>query len=163
MCYPVARKVNTMRDLPAARWATCPGMSARLSPGRPSHSRGRCRERRQPYLFGRPDFCTISAPFLHHELQFQELCSPRAPKGDDKSRHGHQPRSRGRQSAPSKLAEPSRPAHIASVIGSLLSVKEPSGTIPEGTPPKTLPSQKENFGKETVKFCTSHQPLTSTR
>jgi hypothetical protein len=27
---------------------------------------------------------------------------------------------------------------------------------------RPLPSQKENFGKEKVKFCTSHQPLTST-
>jgi len=27
---------------------------------------------------------------------------------------------------------------------------------------RPLPSQKEKFGKEKVKFCTSHQPLTST-
>jgi hypothetical protein len=99
----------------------------------------------------RPDFCTISAPFLHLEMQFRKLRSRRAPKGDAKSRHRLQPRSRGRQSALSKLAEPSGPAHIASVSGSLLSVKEPWGHSGRHSTQKfTL--AKRNFGKGKVKF-----------
>ena len=42
--------MNTMRDLPAARKGTFPGISSRLPTWRPSRSGNRCLERRQPYL-----------------------------------------------------------------------------------------------------------------
>jgi len=78
--------VNTMRDLPAARKGTFPGISSRLPTWRPSRSGNRCPQRRRPQLFRCRDVRTICAPFLHHEMQFQKLCSRRAPKGDDKIR-----------------------------------------------------------------------------
>ena len=66
---------------------TFPGISgSRLPTWRPSRSGNRCPQRRRPQLFGCRDFCTICAPFLHHEMQFQKLCSRRAPKRDDKIR-----------------------------------------------------------------------------
>jgi hypothetical protein len=210
--------VNTLRDQPAAPRGIFPGISGRLPTWRPSPPGTRCPERRQPDLFGRRDFCTICAPFLHQEMQFQELCSRRAPKRGDKrcqkvpncakSCHpitGHRsplpaPRAfrippsncfparaqRGttkhdkiRQKATnhdmgtSLVAADVSPRHLnwrnqaaRLTIRPSLALSSPSrnrpGPFRRALHPK-LYRAKKNFGKEKVKFCTSHQPLTSTR
>ena len=133
-----------MRDQLAARRGMFPGVSGRLLTRRPGRSGNRCPERRPPCLFERRDFCTISPPFLHHKMQFQELCSRRAPKDVAKSGHALP-----LVQLPSPLCGcPILPRAFRSQTTCL-----PLGSAQNFTAPK------KNFGKEKVKFWNSLKHL----